>query len=269
MKNQPLVLLLVLPCAILAAEVKPGESIEEVRAALGAPRGQVRAGDRHLLYFDRGEVELKAGTVTRVAILSDEDYVAHEARRAAIAERVREAQASRTVAGEVLKAGQLASATFRNAPPAYQVAFWEDFSQRYPEVSCAEELSIARVTLAEQFEQRRARDEQEARVAELEARVAAAEARASQFSSYGYPSRNYFRGYRSAAPSFWPVVYHFNDSPTVATASVSTPPDISIYRGAPTMMNDRAGRDWRDGARRERNGDSDRGQRQSCSRNRL
>ena len=90
MKALSLVLLLSLPLVLTAAEVQRGDTLNEVRTVLGAPRGQVRAGDRLLLYYDRGEVQLQAGAVTRVALLSVADYDALQIRRAADAVRFRE-----------------------------------------------------------------------------------------------------------------------------------------------------------------------------------
>lgn len=142
--------LLVLPAIIFAGEVKHGDTREEVRAALGTPRGQSQLGARELLYFDRGEVELRAGVVTRVALRTERDQAALDARRAASAELVRLRQESLHLEGTALKARLLDDASFQATPLSYQVAYWENFSRRYSTVSCLEELSIARVRLNEQ-----------------------------------------------------------------------------------------------------------------------
>src|SRR5438132_7472297 len=60
--------------------------------------------------------------------------------------------------GSALRERKLADLAFQAAPLAYQVAFWEDFSQRYPEVSCAEPLMIARLRLNEKQKERRWRE---------------------------------------------------------------------------------------------------------------
>lgn len=172
MKNPVFALLVLLPLALIARDVQPGDSIETVLSELGAPRGRLQIGNRERLCFDRGEIEMRAGVVTRVTLRSDEAQAAFEANYAANAERVRTERARLIEAGEALKTRKLADATFRSAPLSYQVAFWEDFARKYSMVSCKDELSLARVRLAEQEDAIRTEAYENQRVAELEARAA-------------------------------------------------------------------------------------------------
>jgi hypothetical protein len=231
MKTVPFVLLLALPLVLSAGEVRPGDTLNTVRATLGAPRGQLLVDGRQLLYYERGEIELRAGAVTRVALLSEEDHAAREARRAAAAVRFREEQeilrARLSTEGEALKARKLADASFLAAPLAYQVAFWEDFSRRYPDVTSAEQLTIAHLRRAEQLEEKRARELREERLADLEARLLAAETRADRNRSYAAFNSD---GYARHPFTFWPVEYRFFDSPlpyAVSPSQFSVPP---VYR---------------------------------------
>ena len=66
---------------LAAAEVRPGASLEEVRGTLGLPRGQVQVAGRQVLYYERGEVELQNGAVTRVALRSEEEHASLTARQ--------------------------------------------------------------------------------------------------------------------------------------------------------------------------------------------
>jgi hypothetical protein len=210
MKMLSCVFLLGLPLILSAAEVRPGNTLGEVRAALGTPNGQLRIGDRHLLYYDRGDIELRSGAVTRVALLSDADYAALVVRRGQIREEQEARRARQCAEGEALKARMLADSSFQAAPPAYQIAFWENFTRRYPEVSDTEPLLIARLRLAEQA---RTQIEQEQRLAELEARVAEAEARAAEAALYRGPAYISYAGRYARHPfNFWPIEYHFNNS---------------------------------------------------------
>jgi hypothetical protein len=219
MKTTPVVAaLLILSSTVLAADPQIGASFAEVRAALGLPKGLAKAGARQLLFYDRGQVEMTDGVVSRVALRSFEAQAAHESLLAATETRVREAAEQRRAKlqneGEALKAAKLADAHFNAAPLSYQVSFWENFARRYPGVECAEQLTITRLRFAEQLEEKRLAAEQAARLAELEAKLAFAEARAS-YASYG--GRGYGRRWRDRHDdqpyTLWPVTYRYYDSP--------------------------------------------------------
>jgi hypothetical protein len=237
------------------AEVRTGDSLADVHQALGAPRGQARIDGRQVLYYERGEVELQADTVTRVALRSPEEQLAHEAR----AERnrgEREARLNQLVAeGVALRDRKLADENFKNAPLVYQVSYWENFSRSYPGVSVIEPLTIARMRLNEQLEAKRANDEQVARLADLEARLAETESNYYPFSSsFGY---GYGRRYHPYIPmNLMPVRYDFRNTSsapyetprgapyeTPRTAPYATPTAIDfnqVYRSAPAPRADSA-----------------------------
>lgn len=173
MKTSPLMILVLLPLTLFAAEVKNGDSLATVQAALGEPRGRAQAGRRELLCFDRGEVELTSGVVTRVVLRSAEAQAAFEAKYAANALRVREEQEIRrvqlTAEGEALKAGKLADNLFQSAPLRFQVEFWRNFANQYSTVSCTEQLNLARARLYEQEQAERVQAEEAQRLAALKA----------------------------------------------------------------------------------------------------
>lgn len=223
MRLLPTAFLLVLLPLISAAEVQPGDTLAQVRAALGAPRGQAEAADRLVLYYERGEVELQAGVVTRVTLLSPAAHEAAVAQRAAEAQRVRDEQdlrrADLRAEGEARKARQLADPVFRTATPEQQVAFWDDFSRRYPDVPASEELLHARLRLSESRAQAQRQTETAEHLARLEARVKAAEARAEEAER----TRPYYSfhapRYRPRHPqNLWPIDYgDFNFSHPLGT----------------------------------------------------
>lgn len=248
MKKISLTLLLALPLALFAADVKPGDSANDVRAALGAPRGQVDVGGHAIFYYDRGEIELRSGVVTRVSLRSAADQVALENRRAAEASRVRDEQdirrAQLSAEGTALKARKLSDPAFQAAPLDYQVAFWEDFSRRYAEVPCSEQLTVARARLAEKVADGQVRTEQARRLAELEARVALAEAQASNareqaafyppFTSSYRQFRDYYHDhYRYPATPVQLPSYQFYEHPMPYATSPGMPPRIATIRKEP------------------------------------
>ena len=227
MKALALVLLVSTSLSLAASEVRLGDNFANVKQALGVPRGQLRVGDRQLLYFDRGEIELQAGLVSRVALLSAEEHAVLETKRAALAARIREEQEIRrtqlSAEGERLMARKLADPAFQAAPAAYQVAFWEDFSRRYPDVSAGELLTSARLRNIEELEAKRARYEEAVRLADLEARLWAAEARVANVETSRYRTRNYYHYDNANHQPFtpMPVEYHYFDVIHSAAASPS------------------------------------------------
>jgi hypothetical protein len=262
MNLKPSLLIWLLPVSLVAAEVQTGDNRAAVEAALGAPNGQVSVGDRSILYFDRGQVELQDGRVSRIALISASEFEAQEARRSAAATRLREEaeikRARSTAEGAALKEKKLADPAFRASPVALQVAFWEDFARRYPEVPSSEELAAVRVRFSAEMEDRRARLEQEKRIAELEARVAEAEARADDALDYSsYRARTYRIYSQGAAPypfTLWPVGYpaHFGEQPwATPSGPVVTPlvPPAVRDRQAEPRRSDawRGGQDRKDG----------------------
>lgn len=250
MKLPPAALILVFPLALIGREVAPGDHLEEVRRVLGQPRGQAESGDRLLLYFDRGEVELQRGAVIRVNLLTPEEHAALTAQRSAESVRAREAAEIRRerqiTEGEALKSSQLGSAAFQSLAPAVQLAFWEDFSRRYPAVPCAVELALARQRVAELRDAERRRREQEERLAELEARVVETEARLAATREFSH-RRDYhpLRGYADYRRPFslWPIDYGSIDLTTPWATSTGTPwatplpaPLENEYRLAPATQ---------------------------------
>jgi hypothetical protein len=188
MKTITFLLLLAAPVLAQATEIHLGASLADVRAALGAPNGYAQINNRLTLFYDRGQVQLVDGRVVSSDFLSPEDFAEKQARDKAIA-----AQAAQHLAeGQALKAQKLADPNFTSAPPAYQLAFWQYFRLRYPEVPCDDEYNLA---LARQQEQLAAQ-EREQKVAELEARVADAENRATLAENLARQS-NYNASYAS------------------------------------------------------------------------
>jgi hypothetical protein len=172
--------LLVVPVASPGAEIVPGQSREEVTAMLGAPSGTIVMGEREMLYYDRGSVELREGKVVASEIVS-----AEEARRRREAERAahlawQRADAARRARnkaeGEAEIQRLLNDAAFLLAEPEAQVAVWHDVMRRYPEAPAGAHLAQA-VQRAEASRERRERDR---RIAELESQVAEANRQARE-----------------------------------------------------------------------------------------
>jgi len=257
MKTLPLVCLLVCPLIASAAEIKIGDSAAAVRTELGAPRGQVHRSDRDLFYYDRGEIEVRAGVVTRVTLRSPQEQAAFESKRAVEAARIRDEQEIRRARlldeGEALKARKLADPAFLAAPASYQVAFWTDFSQRYAGVPCGEELNLARTQLSVQVADARAKADEAQRLTDLESRVAAAEASAADSEARLLYARNYYpssypyrnrHDYQPFSPAL--IEYHFYESPLPYATSPGIPPVKPKYeKNSAPSTSTRTDDNWR------------------------
>ena len=205
----------------MAAEVQTGDSLADVRNALGAPRGEAKVDGRQVLYYERGVVELVGNTVTRVALRSPEEQLALNASE----ERNRGERVARQnqllVEGTALRDRKLADAHFNDSPLVYQVSYWENFSRSYPGVPVSEPLAVARLRLNEQLNAQRAQDEQATRIADLEERLAQAES-GDYYPFYGASSYYGYRRHYGPAypPDFGNIRYNFA---TTTAAPYETP----------------------------------------------
>lgn len=245
---------------MMAAEVGPGATYAEAVAELGSPRGRLQLGDRNLVYFERGEIEMREGRVTRVDLRTPEEnallLAREEQQRSVRVDRQRELVA----AGKAERDAKLADDNFRNAPVAYQVSYWQDFVRRYPGVSVAEPLTIARMKYNEQLEQKQQADRETQRREEREERELAAQRDRSEVYPL-YTGSPYYRRYRpdyASSPGFVPT-YTFYSSPLPPYSVPSgnpagsfNGPVISFPATNPALPNRY---DRNDRPRRERRGD--------------
>jgi hypothetical protein len=129
-----------------ATAIHLGDSFATVRAALGAPNGQMQLGNKLILTYDCGQVQLVDGKVTSTNFLSTEDFAVQQTQAA-------QRQAECTAEGLALKARVLADPAFIYAPVAYQFSFWQNFRQLYPDVPCDDQYNRAQQLLASQQQQ--------------------------------------------------------------------------------------------------------------------
>jgi hypothetical protein len=154
MKAPNLLFLLFVPVLLHAADIHIGDSLEAVKSALGAPNGQMGVGHKLTLFYAGGQVRFVDGKVVSSNLMSPETQAQHaaedEIQRDARAAQLR---AQHLADGQALKAQKLADPDFNAAPPADQLAFWQDFHLHYPEVPCDTECKHAQDQLAAQQQQ--------------------------------------------------------------------------------------------------------------------
>jgi hypothetical protein len=127
--------LIAMPFWAIAGDVNIGDSLDTVRSVLGPPSGQVQIGNKLLLDYARGQVILVDGRVVQTDLLSPEELA--------------KKQAQHVADGQALKAQKLAYWKCFPGSPSVQVAFWQDFRLRYPEVPCNDEYIQAQSALQE------------------------------------------------------------------------------------------------------------------------
>lgn len=154
-----------------------GGSRDTVIEELGKPDAELSLEKRTTLYYEQGKVILEEGLVTEADLLSDEEL--NEVR-----ERRENAEAQRVIKhremGLATRDAKLSDSSFLASPASRQLAFWQDFRARYPDIPVHEyynralEESIAERTVAIREEAK------EKKIAALERRLEEAEARATE-----------------------------------------------------------------------------------------
>jgi hypothetical protein len=132
-----ILVLLALPSLALAATIYPGERGDDVKATLGPPPDARVSSNTIIWYYSHGQVRLENDRVIDSDFSSPDGVAAQQAANAADA-------AQHNAEGEALKAKTDADPGFAASSPADQAAYWEDFSRRYPAVSCESELEAVR-----------------------------------------------------------------------------------------------------------------------------
>ena len=153
--------------------VEPGATIAEVVEKLGRPNGIMKIGQLTTYQYERGMVDFVSGRVVRAFLLSSAEAERRRlAREQAEAEARQRAEAERerlAAAGAAERARALSDPRLVASTPAERLAFWEEFSRRYPFTPVDDLLVSNRVLVAENVRQR----EREAELAAIATRMGA------------------------------------------------------------------------------------------------
>ena len=160
-----------------APQVNKGDTIAQVTEKIGPPQGILKQGNYVTYYYERGFVDFLDGRVRRTDLVSPEEAERIKLERARAEEEARrQAEATRqrlTQEGQLELSKRLADKEFIVRPASERLAYWQEFSKRYPytDVSSLTAGAEADVAVAQQ---RRSRTEE---LAALAARVAAIQKR--------------------------------------------------------------------------------------------
>lgn len=186
-----------------------GDDRAFVLQQLGPPNGHIGSSSFEILYFDRGEVVLRNGSVQSHTLISPADLErrqqAAEQERAARAQRELEERKLRIDEGNALRERALSDPAFAALSARDRMNFWQSFKQTYPEIDVEFEHLLAtrqaRTEAELQAEARRQAAAEEARIRALEQRVEEAERQAriaqerertrSYHHDYYYPPSHY------------------------------------------------------------------------------
>lgn len=152
-----LILSTILTGQLLANEIKVGDSTDDVISVLGEPSGRLRSGALVVFQYERGTISLVNGKVTKLNIVSTE---AAEKRTAERTRREAENRAARAAArkkriaeGTAAKATKLEDETFKELPTEEQLAYWQGFQKKYPEVSVSSEIKPLEEAIGKETEE--------------------------------------------------------------------------------------------------------------------
>ena len=113
-----------------------GNTYDTVIAKLGTPAGILEHGRYITVYYDRGTVDFKDRRVVKIDIVSPEEALQIKREREQAWEAIRlkeEADRNRlTKEGQAELKKKMADKGFPKLPAAERLAYWRDFSKRYP-----------------------------------------------------------------------------------------------------------------------------------------
>jgi hypothetical protein len=158
--------------SVEAADARVGDTVEQVLDKMGRPAGEARSGELLLLTYDRGTVETYEGYVVKVDLVTPAQLRAQQEKAArAMARRAAEIKAQRDrrmAEGRKELARIEGDEAFAEKPAADQVAYWEEFKKKYPEVPLPASYTKARDALTKEEEAARKKREEEALAAQPE-----------------------------------------------------------------------------------------------------
>lgn len=156
-----------------APAVSRGDTVAEVVARLGRPRGAIERKNRISYTYDRGMVHFVDGRVVSAFLVTPEEA---EQRRLAqerateAARRQTELQRERlTAEGRIELRKQQDDPAFNARPAAERVAYWENFQRRYPFTDVNSNLATARAAVGLETGRQTKDEESKTLLARLEA----------------------------------------------------------------------------------------------------
>ncbi|MGA0368296.1 MAG: hypothetical protein ACO3N7_02475 [Kiritimatiellia bacterium] len=213
MKNSVLPLVLMLGLLPLfagedpeSALLKVGDPAEKIRKVLGEPRSSMESADFAIYHYRLGNVQVKSGKVSKLELISEEEWKARQLEEAS----ARELQRKK---GAEILAKVLSDEKFAALPADVRLAFWEQFRQDYPDTEiylhyAQAKVEAEKIQAARAEQQRDAEWEQRVRQLEFQAERAAESAELQRIFAL---TRHYNRQYPQVI--VYPQSYIFRKHP--------------------------------------------------------
>lgn len=143
---------LILPLVCIA-EIRPGDTEEEVRFQKGNPKGEVRAAGVHVLIYPEGEIELDQGRVIGVNLLKPSDFRRmekdKERQRLAREQQAEDEQQAVKQQAERQRESILNDPDYADFSQDKLIRVWSEFEAQFPNEQTPEEYREARLAQEE------------------------------------------------------------------------------------------------------------------------
>lgn len=122
--------------AEIMADIRAGDSVEDVVAKLGEPKGMIEQGRKLTYNYDLGMIDFENGRVIRVNLMTPEESERVKLERARAWEESQHQAAAEqrrlVAAGQAELQARLSDAQFAQRPPDERLAYWQEFTKKYP-----------------------------------------------------------------------------------------------------------------------------------------
>ncbi len=119
-------------------DVKVGDDVKSVYKVMGEPESYIMVGNKAVVSYERGKIELISNKVSKVSLVSTEQVAMLREQESEQRAKAIEAKAKKhdymAKEGNALKQKKLEDVEFLSSPIAEQFEYWKKFRRRYPMV---------------------------------------------------------------------------------------------------------------------------------------
>ena len=143
---------------LLADDIEIGDTRDDVIKALGEPDGSVALGDTEVMFYSRGQIDIKDGKVAHHDVISQEEFEARQQSRLKAQREQSRRAAEQLAQTKVQKSAQPKPASteqqLADMSGEEQVAYWRDYQRKNPGADVSAQLRKARARAGEEAEKK-------------------------------------------------------------------------------------------------------------------